>query len=443
MKKIVILIFAMAIGAMSYAQDTSKAVGPKLEKVGKEASSHIVTMMKLQGAIGPVTTREIANAIGRSTRMDAQALVIEMNTPGGEMEATWDIIQDILASNVPVVMYIYPPGSRAGSAGVYITYACHFAAMAPQTNIGSAHPVGMGGANIDSTLNEKITNDAVAKIKTLAAKRHRNEHWGEDAVRNSVSITEFEAVDSNVVNLVASDLEDLLAKIDGDTVETITGTKVLHTANAQVKELTIGFADQILQVVSDPNIAYILMAIGMLGLYFEFANPGAILPGVIGGISLILALFSFQALPIRFAGVLLIILAMVLFLLEVKLSSHGILGGGGVLSLFFGSLMLVNDTEFPYKGISLSVIIPTVIVFTLFFFLAAYLALRTHRRKITTGEAGLIGEVGIAKSVINSLGGTVMVHGALWNAVSVAAVEEGKQVRVYEVKSMQLKVEQV
>jgi membrane-bound serine protease (ClpP class) len=443
MRKIFILIIAMTIGVVSFAQDTSKSIGPKPEKAGKEPLSRIVTMIKLQGAIGPVTTREIINAISRSTRMDAQALVIELNTPGGEMEATWDIIQDILASNVPVVVYVYPPGSRAASAGVYITYASHIAAMAPQTNIGSAHPVGMGGANIDSTLNEKITNDAVAKIKTLAAKRHRNANWAENAVRKSVSITEFEAKDSSVVNLVASDLEDLLAKIDGDTVETITGIKVLHTADAQVKELTIGFADQVLHIISDPNIAYILMAIGMLGLYFEFANPGAILPGVIGGISLILALFSFQALPIRFAGVLLIILAMVLFLLEVKLSSHGVLGGGGVLSLFFGSLMLVNDTEFPYKGISLSVIIPTVLVFTVFFFLAAYLALRTHKRKVTTGEAGLVGEVGISKSKVNSDGGNVYVHGALWKAVSDVAIEDGKHIRVVEVSGMQLKVEQI
>jgi membrane-bound serine protease (ClpP class) len=242
---------------------------------------------------------------------------------------------------------------------------------------------------------------------------------------------------------VASDLDDLLTKIDGDSVEVVSGTKVLHTEGARTKELSIGFADQILEIIADPNIAYILMAIGMLGLYFEFANPGAILPGVIGGISLILALFSFQALPIRFAGVLLIILAMILFLLEVKISSHGILGGGGVLSLFLGSLMLVNDTEFPYKGVSLSVIIPTVIVFSAFFFLAAYMAMRTHRRKVTTGVAGLKGETAITKTKVGPDGGRVFVHGEWWTAVSDQLIEPNMKVRIIEIRDLELKVESI
>ncbi|HBZ01195.1 MAG TPA: serine protease, partial [candidate division Zixibacteria bacterium] len=182
-----------------------------------ESLGRIVTVIKIQSAIGPVTTREIAQAIRHSRKLDAEVLVIELNTPGGQMEATWDIIREILASEIPVIIYVYPPGSRAASAGVFISYAAHLVAMAPQTNIGSAHPVGMGGANIDSTLGEKITNDAVAKIKTLASKRGRNMQWAEDAVRKSVSITEFEALKENVVNLVASDLDDLLTKIDGDT----------------------------------------------------------------------------------------------------------------------------------------------------------------------------------------------------------------------------------
>ncbi len=427
----------MGVSAL-LAQDTTKSVAKALSN---ERSGRTVTMLKIQSAIGPVTTREIAAGIRHAQKTDAEALVIELNTPGGQMEATWDIIREILASEVPVVVYVYPPGSRSASAGVFITYAAHIAAMAPQTNIGSAHPVGMGGANIDSTLGEKVTNDAVAKIKTLASKRGRNMQWAEDAVRKSVSITEFEAVKENVVNLVAADIEDLLAKIDGDTVDVVSGTRVLHTSGAKIDEISIGFANQLLEVISDPNIAYILMAIGMLGLYFEFANPGAVLPGVIGGISLILALFSFQALPIRFAGVLLIILAMILFLLEVKITSHGILGGGGVLSLFFGSLMLVNDTEWPYKGISLSVIIPTVIVFTGFFFLAAYMAMRTFKRKVTTGEAGLKGEIALTKTPVGPDGGKVFVHGEWWQAVSDQAIGPDKKVRVIEVRDLVLKVE--
>jgi membrane-bound serine protease (ClpP class) len=441
MKKIFIALFIAIAGyLLVFAQDTTKQA-PAKDTSSARTSSRVVTYMKIESAIGPVTTREIKNGIQRSGKMGAAAFVIELNTPGGQMESTWDIIQEILASNVPVVVYVYPPGSRAASAGVFITYAAHVAAMAPQTNIGSAHPVGAGGANIDSTLNEKITNDAVAKIKTLAAKRGRNAQWAEDAVRKSVSITEFEAKDQNVVDFVADDLDDLLTQIDGKKVDLVSGPVVIESRGARTEELSIGFADEVLGIIADPNIAYILMAIGMLGLYFEFANPGAVLPGVIGGISLILALFSFQALPIRFAGVLFIILAMILFLLEVKISSHGVLGGGGVLSLFFGSLMLVNDTEFPYKGISLSVIIPTVIVFTVFFFLAAYLALRTHRRKVTTGEPGLLNEVGLARTAVGPNGGQIFVHGEIWNAISDTPIEAGKKVRIREIHGMQMKVE--
>jgi membrane-bound serine protease (ClpP class) len=442
MKNIFIALLIVFGFTLSSADDSSKTDKNAAVK-SSENESKIVTVIKIASAIGPVTTREINNAIKRSERMKAEALVIELNTPGGQMESTWDIIREILASNVPVIIYVYPPGSRAASAGVFITYAAHIAVMAPQTNIGSAHPVGMGGANIDSTLSEKITNDAVAKIKTLAHKRGRNERWAEDAIRNSVNITEFEAVDSNVVNLVASDLEDLLTKVDGDTVDVVEGTRVLHTSGAKTEEIKIGFANGLLEVIADPNIAYILMAIGMLGLYFEFANPGAILPGVIGGISLILALFSFQALPIRLAGVLLIIMAMILFLLEVKVTSHGILGAGGVFSLFFGSLMLVNDTEFPYKGISLSVIIPTVLVFTGFFFLAAYMAVRTHKRKVATGEEGLINEIGITRTKVGPDGGQVNIHGEIWNAISDTPIEPTTKVQILEIRGMQIKVKPI
>jgi membrane-bound serine protease (ClpP class) len=438
MKKIFIALFILIGVSVLFAKDTTTVKDTPVISSGRT-----VTVIKIQSAIGPVTTREIANGIHHAQKTDAEALVIELNTPGGQMEATWDIIREILASEVPVIVYVSPPGSRAASAGVFITYASHIAAMAPQTNIGSAHPVGMGGANIDSTLSEKITNDAVAKIKTLANKRGRNMQWAEDAVRHSVSITEFEALKENVVNLVAADLDDLLSKVDGDSVDVVSGKRVLHTMGAKADEVSIGFANRLLEVVSDPNIAYILMAIGMLGLYFEFANPGAILPGVLGGICLVLALFSFQALPINYAGVMLIIMAMILFLLELKITSHGILGAGGVLSLFFGSLMLVNTSEWPYRGISMSVIIPTVAVFTAFFFLAAYFAMRTHKRKVTTGVAGLKGETAITKTPVGPDGGRVFVHGEWWNAISDIPIEADKHVRIIEVRDLELKVEPI
>ncbi len=416
-----------------FAQDDLEIGAPK----------RVVTVMNIQSAIGPVTVREIKDGIRRSIKLDAQAFIVTLDTPGGNIESTWDIIQEILASNIPVVIYVYPPGSRAASAGVYISYAAHISAMAPQTNIGSAHPVAMGGAEIDSTLSEKITNDAVAKIKTLAKKRGRNIEWGEEAVRQSVSITEFEALEMNVIDYVAEDITDLLEQMDQDSVELITGPVILNTADAETIELKVGYANEILEIISDPNIAYILMTIGMLGLYFEFSNPGAVLPGVIGGIALILALFSFQALPIRFAGVLFILLALTLFLLEVKIASHGILGGGGVLSLFFGSLMLVNDAEFPYKGISLSVIIPTVMVFTAFFFLAAYFSVRAHKRKVATGEKGIVGEIGVAKSPVNADGGSVFIHGEYWKAVSEVSIKAGIKIRVVDINRMELKVEEI
>lgn len=429
-------------GVVAVAQDTTKAPDALMPSVD---SGHrpLVTKMVVNSAIGPITGRIIKNAIGESEKLGAEALVIELNTPGGQMESTWEIIQMILASNVPVIVYVSPPGSRAASAGVFITYAAHIAAMAPQTNIGSAHPVGAGGAEIDSTMSEKVTNDAVAKIKTLAHKRGRNAAWAEDAVRKSVSITEYEALEDSVIDYVASDFNELLSLIDQDTVETVTGTEILNTANAETLEIDMGFANRILDIITNPNIAYILMAIGMLGIYFELANPGAILPGVIGGISLILALYSFSVLPINFAAAALIGLSIVLFLLEVKVTSYGILGGGGVISFLIGSLMLVNDTKFPFKGISLSVIIPTVIVFTGFFFLAAYMSLRTHRRKVTTGEAGLRGETGIAKTVVGPDGGKVFVHGEYWSAVSDTVIQPNTRIRIADVEGMLVKVEPI
>jgi membrane-bound serine protease (ClpP class) len=413
------------------------------EATDETPETPVVTVMRISSAIGPITVREIKNGIERSENMGAEAFVVELNTPGGNTESTWDIIQLILASSVPVVIYVAPPGSRAASAGVYIAYAAHIAAMAPQTNIGSAHPVLMGGAEMDSTMSEKITNDAVAKIKTVGKKRDRNLEWAEDAVRKSVSATEFEALELNAVDFVASDLDDLLYQMHGSSVEIITGEITLNTENADKVPLNVGFANKVLEILSDPNVAYILMTIGMLGLYFEFSNPGAILPGVIGGIALILALFSFQALPINFAGVLLILLALTLFLLEVKIASHGILGGGGVISLFLGSLMLVNDTEWPYKSISLKIIIPVVVVFTLFFFLAAWLSMRAHKKKVETGQAGIVGETGVAKSAIGPEGGSVFIHGEYWKAFSESQIDQNSKIRVLEIKGMELKVEKL
>jgi membrane-bound serine protease (ClpP class) len=407
--------------------------------ISAEETPH-VNVVTITGAIGPITIRVIGNAIKAAEKDGAQALIIQLDTPGGLSESTWDINREILASNVPVVMYIAPPGSRAGSAGVYITYACHIAAMAPQTNIGSAHPVGIGG-QIDSVMGEKVTNDAVAKIKTLANKRGRNIEWAEKAVRESASITEYEALEMNVINYVAKDIDELLEKIDGDTVEVVSGKVVLNTKGAKVNTKDIGFANKILNVISNPNIAYILLTLGMMGLYFEFSNPGAIFPGVIGGICLIMAFFAMQTLPINYAGLALMILAVILFILELKVVSHGLLAIGGTISLLLGSLMLI-DSDVPYLRVSLSVIIPTVIVTVAFFLFAIYFALKAQKRKVVTGEAGIVGERGEVKDMKNGKG-MVYVHGEYWKAEAAEDYPPGTPVKVVKVDGMILKVEKI
>ncbi|HHI02176.1 MAG TPA: nodulation protein NfeD, partial [candidate division Zixibacteria bacterium] len=383
----------------------------------------------------------ITKAIKLAEENRSEALIIMLDTPGGLSESTWEINSEILSSNVPVVMYIAPRGARAGSAGVYITYSCHITAMAPQTNIGSAHPVGAGTQQPDSILSEKITNDAVAKIKTLANKRGRNIEWAEKAVRESASITEYEALEMGVIEYIADDIDDLLRQIDGDTIEVISGDVVLNTKDARVNEIDIGFANRFLEVISNPNIAYILMVIGMMGLYFEFSNPGAIVPGVVGGISLILAFFAFQTLPINYAGLALMIMAVILFLLEIKVTSHGILAIGGTISLFLGSLMLI-DSDLPYMQISLSVIIPVVIITAGFFLFAIYFAVKAHKRKVATGEAGLIGETATVTDMTDGKG-TVFVHGEYWQALGTEDFPQGERVKIIGIEGMFVKVDKL
>ena len=431
------LIFLYGIIQIGFANDDDTV---KTEAEVMKTPTH-VDLLVIKSAIGPITLRVLTKAIRESEENGAQALIIKLDTPGGLSETTWEINSEILSSEVPVVMYIAPRGSRAGSAGVYITYACHIAAMAPQTNIGSAHPVGVGSQQPDSILSEKITNDAVAKIKTLANKRNRNIEWAEKAVRESDSITEYEALEMGVIEYIADDLRDLLTKIDGDSVEVVSGDVILDTKDAKVNEIDIGFANRILEVISNPNMAYILLVIGMMGLYFEFSNPGAIVPGVVGGICLILAFFAFQTLPINYAGLALMILAVILFLLEIKVTSHGVLAIGGTVSLLLGSLMLI-DSDLPYLQISLSVIIPVVIFTAAFFVFAIYFALKAHKRKIATGEAGLIGETATVTEMDNGQG-TVFVHGEYWQALSTDDFPKGTKVKIIGVEGMFVKVDKL
>ncbi|HDK36022.1 MAG TPA: nodulation protein NfeD, partial [Bacteroidetes bacterium] len=333
-----------------------------------------VNVIQVKGVINPVSAKFIVESIDKAEEAKAECLVIELDTPGGLMTSMRQIIERFLSSKVPIVVYVYPQGARAASAGVFITYAANIAAMAPSTNIGAAHPVTIGGGGPGSapdtsgrsTMMEKITNDAVAYIKTLADKRHRNVKWAEEAVRKSVSITEKEALKINVINYIAPSLDSLLAMIDGEKVNLNGKTVILNTKNASIVYEKMNWRYRILDKLSDPNIAYIFLLLGMYGLIFELSNPGAILPGVVGVIFLILAFFAMQTLPINYAGLALMLFGVVLFILEIKITSYGLLTIGGIVSMTLGSLMLFQS-PYPFLKVSLGVIIPGVLVTALFF----------------------------------------------------------------------------
>jgi len=349
------------------------------------------------------------------------------------------IVQRELNAEVPVIVFVGPTGARAASAGVFITMAAHVAAMAPATNIGAAHPVSVGGGQMDKESAKKIENDAAAFARTIATERGRNAEWAEKAVRASVSATEREAVKLKVVDLIAENVADLLVKIDGRTVKTVKGPVTLRTADAPIKKVEIGFRDRFLMIITDPNIAYILMMIGMLGLFFELSNPGVILPGVLGGISLILAFFAFQTLPINYAGVLLILFGVLLLIAEIKVVSQGVLSIGGIVSMLLGSIMLFDAPE---AGIRVSwwVILPTVGTTAAFFAFAVTAGVRALFQKPTTGYSGLIGQVAVARSPLDPAG-EVFVQGERWRAVAEGgAVAEGAPVKVTGIDGLTLKV---
>jgi membrane-bound serine protease (ClpP class) len=347
-------------------------------------------------------------------------------------------VQRILNADVPIIIWVGPTGARAASAGVFITLAANVAAMAPATNIGAAHPVAISGG-VDKESMKKIENDAAAFIRTVATERGRNAEWADKAVRESVSITEREAVTLHVVDLIADSIPDLLEKIDGREVRTAKATLKLATRGAVISPIQIGFRDRFLNVITDPNVAYILMMLGMLGLFFELSQPGVVLPGVIGGISLILAFFAFQSLPINYAGLLLILFGIVLLIAEIKIVSHGILAIGGIVSMSLGSLMLFDATELGFR-ISWRVILPTVAATAALFLFVVATGLRAFRRQPMLGAAGLIGQTGVARGPL-APEGEIRVHGELWRAVaSGEPVDDGGAVRVVDVQGLTLKV---
>jgi membrane-bound serine protease (ClpP class) len=395
-----------------------------------------IYIVKVADAISPGTAEFIQNSIAKAEAEQAACLIIELDTPGGLAESMRLIIQDILGSRVPVVVYVSPSGARAASAGVMITMAADIAAMAPGTNIGAAHPVGAGGKDISGTMSEKVINDMVAQAKSVAEKRGRNAKWVEQAIRESVSVTETEALKENIIDLIAKDTDDLIRQLNGREIK---GKGVLKLDKAKKIFVEPSLRTKILRTISNPNIAYILLMIGFAGLYFELSHPGAIFPGVIGGIALILAFFALQTLPVNYAGILLIILAIIFFIMEMKISSYGLLSVAGIVSLLLGSLMMFKDTG-PGMRLSLKVLLPTIILISGFFVFVAGLVFRAQMAKPRTGTKGLVGEIGIVKKALTPEG-KVFVHGELWNAKAQKTIDENTKVRVVNVVNLMLEVE--
>jgi len=399
-----------------------------------------VVSLKIDGTINPVTAEYIHRGIEKAGNERAECLLIELNTPGGLLKSTRVIVGDLLESPVPVIVFISPAGAQAGSAGVFITLAAHMAAMAPGTNLGAAHPVGLQGQP-DTIMNTKITNDAAAFIRSIAEKRKRNIEWAEGAVRSSTSISATEALNTGIVDLIARNTHDLLDKIDGKSIELETGARVLHTKGAHIEFMEMGFAEKILNIISDPTIAYILMMLGIYGLLFELYSPGAIFPGIIGVIALVLAFYSFHTLPVNYAGLTLIIFGVVLFLLEIKIVSHGLLAIGGAVSLLIGSLMLIRtNSTLEFVRISRTAIFASVAVSAFFFLGIIGLGLKAQRLKPVTGVEGMLGETGESLDPL-APAGRVRVHGETWQAVTVGdPIGKGEKIEVVGLDNLTLQV---
>ncbi len=411
-----------------------------------DSSANTVHLIKVEGAITPISAEFIVNSIRRAEDIEAHCMIIMLDTPGGLLESTRQITKRFLASKIPIIVYVAPEGARAASAGVFISYAAHLVAMAPSTNIGAATPVNLsGGADSSSTMGHKIINDAVAQVKAMAEKRGRNAEWAEQAIREAASITQSEALKLNVINFISPSVDSLLAQINGREVEVASGSVVLKTRLAKVELHEMNFRYRILHKISDPSFAYILMMMGIFGIYFELSNPGAIFPGVVGATCLILAFFAMQTLPINYAGLLLILLALILFILEVKIVSFGMLTIGGVISMILGSLMLIEQPPGDLGGvfsIPLELVITVTAITAAFFVFVFSMALRSYRKKVTTGSEGIVGEIGITQTRLTPEG-RVLIHGEIWKALSTTSQNKGKKVRVVSIDGLCLHVEDV
>jgi membrane-bound serine protease (ClpP class) len=408
-----------------------------------QGATPVVYTAEIDGIIHPVAAAYVRGAIERADAAHAALLVITLRTPGGLVDSTRDINNAIIKSRTPVAIFVGPSGNRAASAGFLITIAADVAAMAPGTHIGAAHPVAGNGEKIDETMSKKMTSDVAGYARTLATQRKRNVTLVEQAVTESRSYTEQEALSAAppLIDLVAADVPDLLKKIDGRTIARFDGrTETLHTAGASLHEVAMTWPQRILSALAHPQIAYLLLTLGTLGLTIELWNPGAILPGVAGGICLLLAFFAFQVLPVSYAGVLLILFGVVLLVLEVKVTSYGLLGAGGVVSLLLGSLMLI-DSPLPELQIGLRLIVPITIGISALLIFLVRLAVAAQQIPPVTGAAGMLDQEGQALTAIAPGGyGRVRTHGEIWSATSDAPVSEGETVRITGVSGLVLTV---
>ena len=404
-----------------------------------------VVVVKLSGAINPAVAEYVSYEISQANAEKDSLIVLHMDTPGGLDTSMREIIKKIQSSEVPVASFVAPTGSRAASAGTFITIASHIAAMAPGTNIGAAHPINMLGGGNDNeqakTMEKKVVNDAAAYIRSLAELRKRNARWAELAVVNSVSISAEEAMKLNVIDFVAGDVKALVLTIHGREVQLASGSVSLKTKNLKIIYHEMTPRQKLLDIISNPNVTYILMMLGLVGLFFELSNPGLVLPGVIGSISLILALYAMQTLPINYAGLLLILFGVILFITEINVMSYGLLSVSGVISIFLGSTMLI-DSDDPALQISRAILYPTLALTVILSLGIVVLATRTRSLKKLGGMEGMIGETGLVKEALNPQG-RVLVHGELWEAEADTQITEGERVQVDFVQGLRIKVSKV
>ena len=399
-----------------------------------------IVVVKISGAINPAVAEFVTQEIHQANKEQQALIVLNMDTPGGLDTSMRQIIKKIQSSHVPVASYVSPSGSRAASAGTFITIASHIAAMAPGTNIGAAHPVNMMGGNNEqeSTMDKKVVNDAAAYIRSLAELRNRNSHWAELAVVKSVSISAEEAKRLNVIDLIAGNVKALTLAIDGREIQTASGPMILKTGRLEIVYHEMSPRLKMLDIISNPNVAYVLMMIGVVGLYFEMSNPGLVFPGVIGAVSMVLAFYAMQTLPIDYAGLLLVLLGALFFIAEIGVMSYGLLSLAGVVSIFLGSTMLI-DSDDPAMQISQSILYPTLGLTIVFSIGIIVFATQTRNLKKQGGAEGMLGETGIVKENLNPHG-RVLVHGELWDAECEGEIMEGEHVIVESVEGLKVRV---